>query len=80
MMRAALLVLALAAPALAGEPIRPAELPPKGYAGQQYVDSKGCIFIRAGGSGQVLWLPRVTRQGQPLCGNPPSGKAGPGKL
>lgn len=78
-MRAALLMLALATPTLAGEPVRPAELPPKGYAGQQYVDSKGCIFIRAGAPGQVLWLPRVTRRGQALCGSPPSGKAGPAK-
>jgi cell division septation protein DedD len=72
------LVLAvLAAPALAREPIRPAELPPADYAGQQYVDSKGCMFVRAGTEGKVLWVPRVSREGVPVCGNPPSGKRVP---
>jgi hypothetical protein len=68
--------LGLAWPAMA-ELIRPAELPPAGYAGQQYVDSRGCLFMRAGTPGNVLWLPRVTRDGVPLCGNPPSGRRVP---
>ncbi len=51
----------------------PAELPPPEYRGQQYVDSKGCLFMRAGPPGQTIWIPRVTRDGTPLCGNPPSG-------
>jgi hypothetical protein len=69
--------LVAALPALAREPIRPAELPPPDYAGQQYVDSKGCLFMRAGEPGNVMWLPRVTRDGAPLCGNPPSGRRVP---
>ncbi len=52
----------------------PAEVPPPDYAGQQYVDSKGCLFMRAGQPGDETWIPRVTRDGVPLCGNPPSGK------
>jgi len=76
MIRAAALLVPLALPAGA-EPLRPAELPPPDYAGQQYVDSKGCLFTRAGRPGEVIWLPRVTRKGVPICGNPPSGRRVP---
>jgi hypothetical protein len=55
----------------------PAELPPKDYAGQQYVDSRGCLFMRAGPAGNETWIPRVTRDGVPICGNPPSGRRVP---
>jgi hypothetical protein len=55
----------------------PAELPPKDFAGQQYVDSKGCLFLRAGPKGDETWIPRVTRDGVPLCDNPPSGQRVP---
>lgn len=72
MIRAGAFALLLALPAGA-EPITPAELPPSGYAGQQYVDSKGCMFVRAGFGGKVIWIPRVSREGVPVCGNPPSG-------
>ena len=69
--------LALASPALAEGPIRPAEAPPADYAGQQYVDSRGCVFLRAGTPGNIVWVPRVTRQGAAMCGNPPSGRRVP---
>jgi hypothetical protein len=59
------------------EPLVPAELPPADYAGQQYVDSKGCLFLRAGQEGNERWIPRVTREGTPLCDNPPSGQRVP---
>jgi hypothetical protein len=71
------LVLGFAAPAQARDPIQPAELPPDDYAGLQYVDSKGCVFVRAGADGEVLWVPRVSRDGKSVCGNPPSGRRVP---
>lgn len=49
-----------------------AELPPAGYSGKQYVDSKGCIYIRAGLAGNITWVPRVTRDRRQVCGYKPS--------
>ncbi len=63
-------------PAAAELPV-PAELPPKDYAGQQYVDSKGCLFLRAGQKGKDTSIPRVTREGVPICNQPPSGRLVP---
>ena len=74
---ASLLVAVFATTAWARGPIEPAELPPPDYAGQQYVDSKGCMFVRAGAGGKVIWIPRVSREGVPVCDNPPSGRRVP---
>ena len=52
--------------------VGPKEFPPETYSGNQYVDSAGCVFIRAGIDGAVAWVPRVTRARAPVCGYAPS--------
>ncbi|WP_192931132.1 SPOR domain-containing protein [Gemmobacter serpentinus] len=50
----------------------PKELPPAGFKGQMYVDSRGCVFLRAGLNGSTNWVPRVSRNRKALCGYPPT--------
>lgn len=54
----------------------PAEFPPASFKGSQYVDSKGCVFVRAGINGNVTWVPRMARNRQAVCGFKPSQVAG----
>ncbi|WP_397542458.1 SPOR domain-containing protein [Roseovarius salis] len=58
--------------AQSSDKIVPAEFPPDGYQGRQYVDSKGCVFIRAGVDGNVTWVPRMTRSREHICGFKPT--------
>ncbi len=50
----------------------PAELPGAEFAGDQYVDSRGCVFLRAGYGGKPTWVARVGRDRKALCGYPPT--------
>lgn len=50
----------------------PAEAPPAEFPGAQYVDSRGCIFVRSKDDGREDWVPRIARSGQMICGAVPS--------
>lgn len=51
----------------------PANAPPPGFKGQQFVDNRGCVFLKAGFGGQSSWVPRVGRDRKAMCGFPPTG-------
>ncbi|MDD7969747.1 SPOR domain-containing protein [Roseinatronobacter alkalisoli] len=53
----------------------PAELPPAGYDGREFTDSRGCVFLRSTFGGAVTWVPRYGPDRQPVCGGTPSIRA-----
>lgn len=55
----------------------PAEMPPAGYTGTQYSDSRGCLFIRASFDGRVTWVPRFDENRRPICTTPAAAQPAP---
>jgi cell division protein FtsN len=61
-----LLASALEAQTLA-EVTAPINPPPASFTGQQFIDARGCVFVRAGFGGQVAWVPRIDARKRPIC-------------
>jgi hypothetical protein len=77
---AGIMLISLGSGAVSAQTLRksspPAEFPPTSYKGKQYIDSRGCIYIRAGIDGNITWIPRVSRSRKQVCGYQPTAVAG----
>ena len=59
-----------------GEVGPPSNPPPASFSGIQFVDSRGCVYMRAGDGGVVKWVPRVDSVHSVLCGYQPTDTGG----
>lgn len=59
----------LAPAAALAQDLSPAEMPPSDFTARQYIDSRGCVFLR---DDSANWAPRLARDGSPICGYPPT--------
>lgn len=50
----------------------PVNFPPSDFEGRQFVDNKGCAYIRVGVGPTVDWVPRMTRSRDQVCGLQPT--------
>jgi SPOR domain len=50
----------------------PANLPPAGFGGQQFIDANGCLFLRAGIGAQTVWVPMIDGNRKQICGMAPT--------
>lgn len=50
----------------------PANLPPSGFDGREFVDSAGCAFLRSTFGGEVTWVPRYGPDRNPICDQSPT--------
>ncbi len=51
----------------------PAEAPPPGFSKEVFVDSRGCVYVRASIGSTVNWVPRLSRDRKTvICGMTPS--------
>lgn len=51
----------------------PAETPPSGYSNDVYIDSRGCVYVRASIGATVNWVPRLSRDRKTVvCGMTPT--------
>jgi hypothetical protein len=69
---AVLLIVGLGGGAVAQSLSDPVELPPPGYAGRSFVDSRGCAYSRAVMGQNVIWVQRLDGERQPLCDEVPT--------
>lgn len=57
----------------AGSAIAQSPRPPAGYAGREWTDPNGCIYVRAQMGGETVWAARLDRDRHPVCGGTRSG-------
>ena len=50
----------------------PVNLPPASFQGLQFVDARGCLFLRAGYGAQTVWVPMVDESKKQICSMAPS--------